>query len=43
MFAAFLRKQKRCQGPDLVKMLEVPEMFQKVLEYVRESKFAIWE
>ena len=26
---------KRCERPDLVKCLEVPEIIQKVLEYVR--------
>ena len=31
------------RGRYLVTFLEVPEMFQKVLEYVRESRLAIWE
>ena len=30
-----------CKKPDLVNILEVPEVIQKVLEYVRESKLAI--
>ena len=32
-----------CKGPDLVDLFEVPKMFQKVLQYVRESKLAILE
>ena len=31
----------RCQGPDVVNILEVPRIFQKVLEYVRGPQLAI--
>ena len=31
------------EGLDLATFLEVPEINQKVLQYVRESKLAIWE
>ena len=34
---------KGCKGPDLVNILEVPKMIQKVFEYVRGLKLAIWE
>ena len=30
------------EGPDLVDLLEAPEIIQKVLQYVRESKLAIF-
>ena len=31
------------EGPDLVNLLEVPEIIQKTLQYVRKSKLAILE
>ena len=31
------------EGPDLLDFLEVPEIIQKVLQYVRKSKLANWE
>ena len=31
------------EGPDLVDVLEVPKKCQKVLQYVGESKLAVWE
>ena len=34
---------KGCKGPDLVIVFEVPEMVQKVLEYVWEPELAILE
>ena len=30
------------EGPDLVDFLEVPEIIQEVLQYVRESRLAIF-
>ena len=33
---------KRCKGPNLVNILEVSEMIQKVLEYVRGTTLAIF-
>ena len=32
--ASEINKKKRCQGPDLLNKMEVPEMIQKILEYV---------
>ena len=34
---------KGSKGPDLVEFVEVPKMFQKVLEYVRNPELAILE
>ena len=40
---SFFVMNKGPGGRDLVTFLEVPEMFQEVLQYVRELKFAILE